>query len=524
MNKINRIIYIIIDSVSSECFFALINKGLLPNIKKIMDNGVFSKNCITDFPSITYPTQVSMITGTYTGDFRKELCHGVPLSHWMDRSYSPPILRSYDANDLQIYKINDDLGLNCKTLFEMVGDGNKTSIIQFINRGVDYFYPENKLKLIYYYLILKNRRNLEIKIAKINTVSIYKLFDNFKNSKKYFNEKEPPILSLLYLFTPDLLMHHFGFDSSIYKSNLLHIDKVLGLLFEKIHKMGYMEETAIAITSDHGNYKAKKVGNLNSFLYRNNLSNYNFRKNQKGNIYIADFGGVGFLYFKGSKNYRNNYAWNFPIVKDFESYGSKQINLLKNLFNIEGTHLMYYKSEVNRVNKGVVYLKRKDRNTKKIYSGMIEYEGTGIDFKTKYIPENFDYDIFGFNKNERSLKLIDNKFHSIQEWLEGTFHLDYALYPDLISRHFKNPRSADIILSTGGEVVYNYNRGKQRSKKLYAHDIGLRNSIVVPLIIGGSYEIPQIEIPYCKTTDIVPTLLKIIGKTPHKSVIGKNLI
>ena len=46
----------------------------------------------------------------------------------------------------------------------------------------------------------------------------------------------------------------------------------------------------------------------------------------------------------------------------------------------------------------------------------------------------------------------------------------------------------------------------------------------VPLIIGGSLEIPHKEIEYCKVTDIVPTLLHFIGKKPHKSVVGRNLI
>jgi predicted AlkP superfamily pyrophosphatase or phosphodiesterase len=107
INKLNRIIYCIIDCVRAEHFFDFIHRGLMPNFKKVMENGIFSKNCITDFPSVTQPTQISMITGTYTGDFRKELCHGIPLTNWMDRSYSPPQLRCYGANDFQIYSRND---------------------------------------------------------------------------------------------------------------------------------------------------------------------------------------------------------------------------------------------------------------------------------------------------------------------------------------------------------------------------------------------------------------------------------
>ena len=72
--------------------------------------------------------------------------------------------------------------------------------------------------------------------------------------------------------------------------------------------------------------------------------------------------------------------------------------------------------------------------------------------------------------------------------------------------------------------MYNIGHGKKKNENMYSHDIGLRISAVVPLIIGGSLEIPVKEIPYCKTTDIVPSLLYCLGKKPHESVIGENLI
>ena len=59
---------------------------------------------------------------------------------------------------------------------------------------------------------------------------------------------------------------------------------------------------------------------------------------------------------------------------------------------------------------------------------------------------------------------------------------------------------------------------------MYLHDIGLKKSVVVPLVIGGSEEIPEKEVSHCKITDIVPTLLKMLGKKPHPSVVGESLI
>ncbi|KKM95559.1 hypothetical protein LCGC14_1187060 [marine sediment metagenome] len=248
------------------------------------------------------------------------------------------------------------------------------------------------------------------------------------------------------------------------------------------------------------------------------------RKNVKGNINIAKYDGVVFFNFNGANNTDRKCYWIHPKQGQLEKYGPKKINLLTDLLKIKGSHLMYYRDNDNTYNKGIIYLKRKSKSTGKIILGSIEYQGTGSDFKTKYISENKDHDVFNYSNDNRASQLLDNKFHSIQEWLGATYHLDYPLHPDLITRHFKNPRSSDIILSNDGSVVFNINHGKQYSKSIYNHDLGLNSCMNVPLIIGGSLEIPHKEILYCKTTDIVPTLLHLMGQKPHNSVIGKNLI
>lgn len=526
MNNINHIILCIIDDIRSEHFFQLIKEGKLPNFKRIMDYGVYCSNCITDFPSVTFPTQASMITGTFTGDFRKEPCHGVPSFNWLDRAFAPPRIRSYltygTDKRIQIYKINDDLGDNCQTLLEMVGDANTASITQFINRGVSYFYPERKSKLAMYYLLLRHTRRVEHNIWKANTMVVKKLLETFKRPKKYFETNESPMASLLWFMSSDILMHLYGFDSNIYKRNLFHIDMVLGLFLKELKTLGVLDNTAIAITSDHGNYSADKIGNLNNFFERNGLTHYHHRKNLEGNLDVAEFTGVGLFNFKSPIS--NNRGWYHPSNKELENFGPKKVNLFSELFKIEGSELMYYRGEKNTLKSGTIQLRQKNPHTGEISSASIEYNGIGKDYKTKYVLENQDHDPFNYIEDEIASRLLDNKFHTNEEWLAATHHLDYPLYIDLLPRHFKNPRSSDIILSTRGKVVYNIKHGKKKREGKFCHDIGLRESAVVPLIIGGTDEIPHVEIPYCNITDIVPTLLKMVNKRPHKSVTGRSLI
>jgi hypothetical protein len=358
---------------------------------------------------------------------------------------------------------------------------------------------------------------------KANLVAVKKLLKTFEKPKKFFETNEAPIASNLLFVSSDVMMHLYGYDSELYKLNLIHIDKALGILLDGLEKLDYLDETAIAISSDHGNYKAKALGSFENFFDENSLTHYHPRRNIKGNMNLGGFNSVGFFNFKSNSKY-NRKNWIHPTISELENYGPKQINLLEKLFTLDGIQLMYYCDDENTSKRGTIHLKRKNLSTGEIIKSSIEYEGYGKEFRTKYSTESDDDDVFKYVHDETASKLLDNKFHTINEWLDFTYHIDFPLYPDLLSRHFKNPRRADIVVSTCGDVAYNIKHGKKENKNLYLHDIGLKGSTVVPLIIGGSEDIPVREISYCKITDIVPTLLKMLGKNPHPSVVGEILI
>ncbi len=525
MNTINHVILCILDDVKSSDFFYFIRSGLLPNFKKLMEKGIWSDICITDFPAITFPSHVSIITGTYTGNYRKEPCHGVPLFNWMERTGGKPFIRNYAARNLQIYKVNEDLGKNCRTLFEMINEGNKSSIAQFISRGTDYFFPENKVKLILYYLILRQSIQMRKMAIRVNSIVVQKLLDTFKNPHHYFPSKEPPIASLLWFMTPDIFMHFHGYDSEAYKLNLKHIDACMGVLCEELDKMGYLDDTAIALLSDHGNYKAKKIGDLTPFLRENGLKIYNPPYNPRGNVNIAEFDGIGFFYFKAKGSDKSSEkTWEPPTIKELENYGPKKINLLHELLRIPGASFLIYRDDNNTIDKGTLHVLKKDAKTGKIHASRIEYQGKGKTLKTKYIVGNEEQDPLEYSFHENASKYVNNHYHDINGWINFSATFNYPLYPDLLSRYFKNPRSGDIILSTDGTRIYNLKRGKRKNNAyLYSHDLGIKESALVPLIISGSPEIPKKYIKFCKITDVVPTLLKALGKQPHKSVIGNSL-
>ena len=500
--KVNQVILIILDAVRAEHLFGLINEGKLPNIAQIAENGIKCSNCITSYPAITFPCYGNIVTGSYSGYFPKE-GNAVPLYHWLNRMDPPstskrfPFIRNYGKrNDL--LKINKDIGNNVKTIFEQAPDGNMLSSTSFLFRGA-------------YFRLASHFFNIEPIFKNIEVA--------FKNPGFYFSNKEVPLIAVGYVPHTDGIMHKLGFDHPNYINLIVECDKYLGSLMNTLKTTGYYDDTAVAIITDHGNYKAEKNVDLEPFFQQKGLIPY---IPDKGiGDFDCNFGSVGFFNIRGD-------TWHHhPTIQQMQKFkpsdiGKQNLNIFEVLWEIPGVKFMYYREDDNKPEKGIIHIEFQDKNSGKRRNGTIEYQGFGKEQKTRYTSDGNDF--YGYNENEKSARILDNKFHTIEEWLEATNHINFPMIIDQIPRYFKNPRSCDIIISTLGDYSFNYEHGKTIGFSPYSHDNGLRESMIVPFIIGGSPEIPQMELKYCKTTDMVPTLLNLLEIKPHSSVIGKSIL
>lgn len=497
--SVDQVILIILDDVRAEHIFHWINKGKLPNIAQLASNGITSWKCITSFPSVTMPCYPDIITGFNSGYFPKE-GSGVPNYHWLDRSdpplekRKPPFIRNYSERR-DLLKINKDIGPNAKTIFEQAGNGNFLSATSFFYRGSVFTTP------------VEYRPELILK----------KIEDGYRNPKEFFADKEIPKISIGYIPHTDDFMHAKGFDHPDYINLVLNCDKFIGSLIKTVKDTGYYDDTAICITADHGNYKAAKFLDLEPFFKQNKLKPYN--PNTGLGDFDANFGGIGFFNFRGESWFHH------PTLHQMQNYkatGTFNLNLFEILWKIPGVKLLYYKDDNSKPDKGTIHLERRDEKTKKSLKGKIEYYGTGRNQKTKYTFD--DEDLFGFEHNELSSNLLNSNFHTIDKWTDATYPTEFINIIDQLPRYFKNPRACDIMLSTEGEYNFNYEHGKTTGNSLYSHDIAGKTSMYVPFILGGSLEIPKLELEYCKTTDITPTLLDLLGIKPDPNVIGRTLM
>ncbi|UCD00834.1 MAG: alkaline phosphatase family protein [Promethearchaeota archaeon] len=498
--KVNQVILVLIDDVRAEHLFNLMNKGKLPNISRITENGIMCSNCITSYPSITFPCYSNIITGTYSDYFLVQ-GSGIPQYHYVKRSDPPSIGKRFpkivNCGEGSLLKLNKELGPNCKTIFEQAKDGNFFSALNIVSRG-----------------------SLMVSAKPYTTERILKLVEDvFKEPKKFFENNEVPLITVAYTPYTDHLMHHKGFDHLDYTNEILKFEKGLGGIINTLKNTGYYDSTAIGIISDHGNYKAEKIFDLEPFFQQKGLITYTPRKGIGD--FDCNFGSVGFFNFRGE-------TWHHhPTIQQMQKFkpsviGKQNLNLFDTLWEIPGVKYMYYRDNDNKPEKGVIQIEYKDKNIGRKIRGMIEYEGFGQEQKTRYTYDVNDF--YGYSKDEESAKILDNRFHTIEEWLEATNRIDFPMIIDQIPRYFKNPRSCDIIVSTLGKFGFGYEHGKTVGNYPYLHDIALRESMIVPFIIGGSAEIPPMELKYCKTTDMVPTLLDLLGFKPHSSVVGKSIL
>jgi arylsulfatase A-like enzyme len=495
---IKNVILIVMDDVRASHLFDLMKNGKAPNIAKLASDGISCENCVTSYPSITFPCYANIMTGTYSGYYPIQ-GSGIPEYHYVRRTDPPSSGERYPKIMIcvkgSLLKINREIGTNCKTIFEQAGEGEFLSSLNYINRGS--------------LLVSPNPYTTETILKNVEVA--------FKNPRK-FQFNEPPLISVAYIPQTDDIMHNKGFDKPEYINEILKADKGIGRIGNTLKETGYYDSTVITIISDHGNYKAKQMYDLKPFFDKLGLNQYNPKKGTGD--FDAVFGSVGFFNVRG-KNWHHH-----PSINELENFqvsgGSKdKLNFFDTLWKIPGVKYMYYRDDNNTPDKGTIHVQYRDEQVT-IFNARIEYEGHGINQKTKYIFD--DLDVYGYELDEDAAKILDGKPHDIDEWLKFTNRVDFPMIIDQVPRYFKNPRSGDILISTLGEYGFNFEHGKTMGNSPYMHDICLRKSMIVPFIIGGSPEIPRKVLDYCKTTDMVPTLLHLLGKDPDKSVVGKSIL
>lgn len=242
--KTKHLIVISVDALNAKDYQTI---KKLPNFKKLLDEGSHAKEVIGVYPSLTYPSHTSIITGTYPnkhGIYANEICQpGVKLQKWNWYSSAIKVPTLYDIAKKSNMKVG--------AIFWPVMAGAK----------IDYNLPEiwtidkSKSQTL---LSLKSGTPLVIlemflRYRKILEGTKHPNLDNFSTAAAAHLIKEhKPNLFLLHLTQLDHARHKHGVMSTNALDALKNEDNRIGQIIQATKDAGIYDDTTFIVLGDHG--------------------------------------------------------------------------------------------------------------------------------------------------------------------------------------------------------------------------------------------------------------------------------
>lgn len=191
-----------------------------PNLDKIAQSGVKAKSMQPSYPTKTFPNHYSIVTGLYPDH------HGIVNNSF----YDPTSKKSFSLNT------------KSKTDPSFYGGNPIWNVAK--TQGIPsacFFWPGSDIGLMSPTIFKEYDESIPFE-TRINTVINW----------LELPEKDRPHLVTLYFDQPDKTGHSFGPLSVENKKMITEMDRVIGLLVQKLDQLPISKEINLIIVSDHG--------------------------------------------------------------------------------------------------------------------------------------------------------------------------------------------------------------------------------------------------------------------------------
>ncbi len=294
--KPEHVVIISIDGFRSE--FYLDNTMPTPNLQEMVDKGVAAKEVTGIFPTVTYPSHTTLITG------KTPVEHGIFYNTKMSENGS---------SGGWVYDFKE---IKAKTLWQSVKEkGLTTAAVSWpisVNADyIDYNIPEfwsftNPMdrriataqkanpKGLFEEVVKNATGTLEINDYNLSSMS---MDQNLARIAGYILREYKPNLLTIHLPITDGAQHKVGRKGLGVRKAISGADNAIGIIRDALQKAGIEEKTTIIVTGDHGFVDVHSQIAPNVLLARMGLYNKN---NPKAWFYSA--GGSTFLHVKDSNN------------------------------------------------------------------------------------------------------------------------------------------------------------------------------------------------------------------------------
>lgn len=294
--KTSHVILVSIDGFRPD--FYLDSTWPAPNIQYLSKQGVMAKGVDGVFPTVTYPSHTTLITGAYPAT------HGITYNTPFQPDGATGIWNSETAL------------IKTETLWSALKKAGRISASVSwpvsVGAEVDYNIPEaftikNPLDRreptsksatptgLFEEVQLKATGQMEAIDLNINFT---KMDENLGRIAAYLFKTYHPALLTLHLPGVDHAEHTDGRTGQLVKAAIANADRVVGSLMETIRLSGMQDSTAIIITGDHGFVNVSKSFSPNILLVKAGLMDSTEAPGRKWKAQFHSGGGSVFLKLK----------------------------------------------------------------------------------------------------------------------------------------------------------------------------------------------------------------------------------
>lgn len=274
-------------------------KAELPTLRMLMKQGTRAEGMITTFPSVTWPSHTSLITGTTAAK------HGVIGNSVFDRRASreliyigDPELEKADAIKVPtLYDVAHAAGLKCGSVIWPCCNGAKS---------LDWVIPDSNKQAIHDKYttpgFVAELKEAGIDISELGKWGWDKKYssprdDLYTRVALHLLEKHQANLILLHLITPDGVEHAYGPHTPEAYKAVAEADVNVKRVWDALQKPPFAGKSALFVTSDHGFAPIEKLIRPNVEFKRLGLIETDDKnKPTKRQAWCVAQGGSAFIY------------------------------------------------------------------------------------------------------------------------------------------------------------------------------------------------------------------------------------
>lgn len=286
--KAKHVILISIDGFRPD--FYVDKSWNAPNLQKLLAGGVYAKGVNSVFPSVTYPSHTTLVTGALPA--RHGIYYNVPVDSKKGRWYWE---ESY-IKTLTLWDAVKKAGLTSGAIMWPVtvgapinynfpvlrADNDETTDQLSVTRP--HITPAN--------LIAEMEKETAHKFTKAD-FNHHHLDQTTAQMANYIIAKHKPNLMAIHFLTMDHAGHDIGRDGKELREGITLVDSLIGSVLATVEKAGLKNNTALIITGDHGMVKRTTSFAPNIWLAKNGLLTEDTWAAKFNNV-----GGSAFLYLK----------------------------------------------------------------------------------------------------------------------------------------------------------------------------------------------------------------------------------